>query len=38
MNIAVNYKIPLIMYGEQGEVEYGGDNKNEKFSHTQFYR
>ena len=28
MNIAVNYKIPLIMYGEQGE-EYGGDNKNE---------
>ena len=29
MNIAVNYKIPLIMYGEQGEVEYGGDNKNE---------
>ena len=25
---AVNYKIPLIMYGENGEVEYGGDMKN----------
>ncbi len=28
LNIAVNYKIPLIMYGENGEVEYGGDMKN----------
>lgn len=24
MRIAVNYKIPLVMYGEDGEVEYGG--------------
>ena len=23
INVAVNYKIPLIMYGENGEVEYG---------------
>jgi hypothetical protein len=27
--MAVKYKIPLIMYGENGEVEYGGDEKNE---------
>ena len=25
---AVRHKIPLIMYGENGEVEYGGDMKN----------
>lgn len=29
MQIATYYKIPLIMYGENGEVEYGGDSKNE---------
>lgn len=28
MAIAINYKIPLVMYGENGEVEYGGDLKN----------
>ena len=28
LRIAVNYNIPLIMYGENGEVEYGGDMKN----------
>ncbi|MDB3961746.1 N-acetyl sugar amidotransferase [Paracoccaceae bacterium] len=28
MEVSVNYKIPLIMYGENGEVEYGGDMKN----------
>ncbi len=28
LQIAVKYKIPLIMYGENGEVEYGGDMKN----------
>ena len=28
LQIAVRYKIPLIMYGENGEVEYGGDMKN----------
>lgn len=28
MHMAVKYKIPLIMYGENGEVEYGGDMKN----------
>ena len=28
LRIAVSYKIPLIMYGENGEVEYGGDLKN----------
>lgn len=27
--IAVNYKIPLVFYGENGEVEYGGSTKNE---------
>lgn len=27
--IAVNYKIPLVLYGENGEVEYGGSTKNE---------
>lgn len=25
LQIAVKYKVPLIMYGEDGEVEYGGD-------------
>ncbi|MHC1783140.1 MAG: N-acetyl sugar amidotransferase [Anaerolineaceae bacterium] len=29
MQIATKYKIPLVMYGENGEVEYGGDAKNE---------
>ena len=28
LDIAVKYKIKLIMYGENGEVEYGGDMKN----------
>ena len=28
MSVAINYKIPLVMYGENGEVEYGGDSKN----------
>jgi len=28
LQVAVKYKIPLIMYGENGEVEYGGDMKN----------
>lgn len=28
LQISVAYKIPLIMYGENGEVEYGGDMKN----------
>lgn len=37
MQIAVKYGIPLIMYGENGEVEYGGDMKN-AFSPTRDYR
>lgn len=28
LQISVKHKIPLIMYGENGEVEYGGDMKN----------
>lgn len=28
LQIAVKYLIPLVMYGENGEVEYGGDMKN----------
>lgn len=28
LRIAVQHKIPLIIYGENGEVEYGGDMKN----------
>ena len=28
LRVAVDYQIPLIMYGENGEVEYGGDMKN----------
>lgn len=28
LKISVTYNIPLIMYGENGEVEYGGDMKN----------
>jgi N-acetyl sugar amidotransferase len=29
LTIATKYQIPLVMYGENGEVEYGGDRKNE---------
>ncbi len=28
IQMAVRYNVPLIMYGENGEVEYGGDMKN----------
>ncbi len=28
LQMAVKYNVPLIMYGENGEVEYGGDMKN----------
>lgn len=28
LQAALKYKVPLIMYGENGEVEYGGDMKN----------
>lgn len=37
MQIALMYDIPLVMYGENGEVEYGGDMKN-AFSPTRDYR
>jgi len=37
LQIAAKYKIPLLMYGENGEVEYGGDMKN-AFSPTRDYR
>lgn len=37
LQIAVKYQIPLIMYGENGEVEYGGDMKN-AFNPTMDYR
>ena len=37
LQIAVKFNIPLIMYGENGEVEYGGDMKN-AFSPTRDYR
>lgn len=28
LQIAVKYRVPLIMYAEDGEVEYGGEDKN----------
>lgn len=37
MQTAVRYRIPLIMYGENGEVEYGGNMKN-AFTPTRDYR
>tara|TARA_B100000963_G_scaffold266236_1_gene234425 strand:+ start:12719 stop:13903 length:1185 start_codon:yes stop_codon:yes gene_type:complete len=44
LQTAVNYQIPLVMYGENGEVEYGGDMKNAykptrdyKTDHTKHY-
>lgn len=37
LQIAARYGIPLVMYGENGEVEYGGDMKN-AFSPTRDYR
>jgi len=30
IRIAVNFKIPLVMYGENGEAEYGGSADNEE--------
>ena len=37
LQTAVNYQIPLVMYGENGEVEYGGDMKN-AFTPTRDYK
>jgi len=37
MQTALRYDIPLVMYGENGEVEYGGDMKN-AFSPTRNYK
>lgn len=37
LQIAVKHRIPLIMYGENGEVEYGGDMKN-AFKPTRDYK
>jgi N-acetyl sugar amidotransferase len=37
LQMAVNFKIPLLMYGENGEVEYGGDMKN-AFKPNRDYR
>jgi N-acetyl sugar amidotransferase len=37
LQTAIRYKIPLLMYGENGEVEYGGDMKN-AFSPTRDYK
>lgn len=28
LHMAIKYRVPLIMYGENGEVEYGGDMQN----------
>jgi hypothetical protein len=36
MQVALQYGIPLVMYGENGEVEYGGDMKN-AFKPTRDY-
>jgi N-acetyl sugar amidotransferase len=30
LHAALQYGVPLVMYGENGEVEYGGDDKNEE--------
>jgi N-acetyl sugar amidotransferase len=37
LQVSVNYNIPLVMYGENGEVEYGGDMKN-AFSPIRDYK
>jgi len=37
LQIAAKHRIPLIMYGENGEVEYGGDMKN-AFKPTRDYK
>ncbi len=37
MQVALNYQIPLVMYGENGEVEYGGSMKN-AFKPTRDFR
>lgn len=37
LQIAQKYRIPLIFYGENGEVEYGGDMKN-AYSPTRDYK
>lgn len=37
LQIAAKHNVPLIMYGENGEVEYGGDMKN-AFTPTRDYK
>ena len=37
LQVALEHKIPLVMYGENGEVEYGGDMKN-AFIPTRDYK
>lgn len=37
LQMAVQYDVPLVMYGENGEVEYGGDMKN-AFKPTRDYK
>lgn len=37
LQAAARHRIPLVMYGENGEVEYGGDMKN-AFSPTRSYK
>ncbi len=37
LKVALDYQIPLVMYGENGEVEYGGDMKN-AFKPTRDYK
>ncbi len=37
LQISIKYKIPLVMYAENGEVEYGGDMKN-AFRPTRDYK
>lgn len=36
LRIAVKYRIPLIMHGENGEIEYGGDKTTEAKSYRDF--
>ena len=40
IKIAVKFKIPLLFYGEDGEIEYGGstENKNNAFYHVEYMK
>ncbi len=40
IRVAINFKVPLVFYGEDGEIEYGGStkSKNQAFYNTEYMK